>query len=73
MGFSSVIRRWALDDKMQRQPSKLGPYADRLSTGLLTQPRMLRNERRNVKLMYKDLVKLGLEAASKCDMSIFSN
>ena len=94
MGFLSVIRRWALRDKMPireiarrtglsrntikkylredsveprfntpRRPSKLDPYADRLSAWLLAQTRKSRKERRNVKLMYEDLVKLGYDGS----------
>ncbi|SFA61986.1 MerR HTH family regulatory protein, partial [Paracoccus halophilus] len=79
MGFLSVIRRWALRDKMPireisrrtglsrntirkylregavapkfktpSRPSKLDPYADRLSTWLLAQTRKSRKERRTV-------------------------
>ena len=90
MGFLSVIRRWALRDKMPireiarrtglsrntirkylregaaepmfktpSRPSKLDPYADRLSAWLLAQTRKSRKERRTVKLMHEDLVKLG--------------
>ena len=89
MGFLSVIRRWALRDKMPireitrrtglsrntikkylregavepkfkvpQRPSKLDPYADRLSAWLLAQARKSRKERRTVKLMYEDLVSL---------------
>ena len=94
MGFLSVIRRWALRDKMPireiarrtglsrntikkylredaveprfktpSRPSKLDPYADRLSAWLLAQTRKSRKERRNVKLMYEDLVKLGCDGS----------
>ena len=94
MGFLSVIRRWALRDKMPireiarrtglsrntikkylredaveprfktpSRPSKLDPYADRLSAWLLAQTRKSRKERRNVKLMYEDLVKLGYDGS----------
>lgn len=90
MGFLSVIRRWALRDKMPireisrrtglsrntirkylregavepkfktpARPSKLDPYADRLSAWLLAQTRKPRKERRTVKQMHADLVKLG--------------
>ena len=79
MGFLSVIRRWALRDKMPireiarrtglsrntikkylregvvepqfktpKRPSKLDPYADRLSAWLLIQTRKSRKERRTV-------------------------
>ncbi len=94
MGFLSVIRRWALRDKMPireiarrtglsrntvkkylregavepqfktpSRPSKLDPYAARLSAWLLAQTRKSRKERRNVKLMYEDLVKLGYDGS----------
>ena len=92
MGFLSVIRRWALRDKMPireiarrtglsrntirkylregaaepkfkapSRPSKLDPYADRLSAWLLAQTRKSRKDRRSVKLMHEDLVKLGYD------------
>ncbi|MBL3705975.1 MerR family transcriptional regulator, partial [Sulfitobacter sp. BDSS02] len=92
MGFLSVIRRWALRDKMPireisrrtglsrntirkylregavepkfktpSRPSKLDPYADRLSAWLLAQTRKSRKERRTVKQMHADLVKLGYD------------
>ena len=92
MGFLSVIRRWALRDRMPireisrrtglsrntirkylregaieprfktpARPSKLDPYADRLSAWLLTQTRKPRKERRTVKQMHADLVKLGYD------------
>jgi len=94
MGFLSIIRRWALRDKMPireiarrtglsrntikkylredaieprfkapSRPSKLDPYADRLSAWLLAQTRKSRKERRTVKLMYEDLVKLGYDGS----------
>ncbi len=94
MGFLSVIRRWALRDKMPIReisrrtglsrntirkylregavepkfktpvrPSKLDPYADRLSAWLLAQTRKPRKERRTVKQMHKDLVKLGYDGS----------
>ena len=94
MGFSSVIRRWALRDKMPireiarrtglsrntirkylregavepkyktpSRPSKLDPYADRLSAWLLAQTRKSRKDRRSVKPMYEDLVKLGYDGS----------
>ena len=90
MGFSSVIRRWALREgmpireiarrtglsrntirkylregavepgfKVPKRPSNLDPYADRLSAWLLAQTRKSRKERRTVKQMHADLVKLG--------------
>ena len=94
MGFLSVIRRWALRDKMPireisrrtglsrntirkylregvvepkfktpPRPSKLDPYADRLSAWLLVQTRKSRKERRSVKQMHADLVQLGYEGS----------
>ena len=94
MGFLSVIRRWALRDKMPireiarrtglsrntikkylredaveprfktpSRPSKLDPYTDRLSAWLLAQTRKSRKERRTVKLMHEDLVKLGYDGS----------
>lgn len=90
MGFLSIIRRWALRDKMPireisrrtglsrntirkylregvveptfktpSRPSKLDPFADRLSAWLLSQTRKSRKERRTVKQMHADVVKLG--------------
>ncbi len=94
MGFLSVIRRWALRDKMPicaiarwtglsrntvkkylregavepqfktpSRPSKLDPYAARLYVWLLAQMWKSRKERRNGKLMYEDLVKLGYDGS----------
>ena len=94
MGFLSVIRRWALRDKMPireisrrtglsrntirkylregvvepkfktpLRPSKLDPYADRLSAWLLLQLRKPRKERRTVKQMHADLVKHGYDGS----------
>lgn len=94
MGFLSVIRRWALRDKMPireisrrtglsrntirkylregaveprfktpSRPSKLDPYADRLSAWLLVQTRKSRKERLTVKQMHEDLVKLGYDGS----------
>ena len=94
MGFLSVIRRWALRDKMPireiarrtglsrntirkylregavepnfktpKRPSKLDPYADRLSAWLLIQTRKSRKERRTVKQMHADLVKFGYDGS----------
>ena len=94
MGFLSVIRRWALRDKMPireisrrtglsrntirkylregavepkfktpPRPSKLDPYADRLSAWLLSQLRKPRKDRRTVKQMHADLVKLGYDGS----------
>ena len=94
MGFSSVIRRWALREEMPireiarrtglsrntikkylregavepkfktpKRPSNLDPYADRLSAWLLAQTRKSRKERRTMKQMHADLVKLGYEGS----------
>jgi transposase len=94
MGFLSVIRRWALRNKMPireiarrtglsrntikkylregvvepqfktpKRPIKLDPYADRLSAWLLIQTRKSRKERRTVKQMHADLVKLGYDGS----------
>lgn len=94
MGFLSVIRRWALRDKMPireiarrtglsrntikkylregavearfktpPRASKLDPYADRLSAWLLAQKRKPRKERRSLKQMHADLVKLGYDGS----------
>ncbi|WP_299867217.1 IS21 family transposase [uncultured Roseobacter sp.] len=94
MGFLSVIRRWALREKVPireiarrtglsrntikkylregavelkfktpPRPSKLDPYADRLSAWLFAQTRKSRKDRRTVKLMYEDLVKLGYDGS----------
>jgi len=94
MGFLSIIRRWALRDKMPireisrrtglsrntirkylragtvepkfktpTRPSKLDPYADRLSAWLLTETRKSRKDRRTAKQMHADLVKLGYEGS----------
>ena len=94
MGFLSVIRRWALRDKVPireiarrtglsrntikkylregvaepkfktpPRSSKLDPYADRLSAWLLAQTRKPRKERRSLKQMHADLVKLGYEGS----------
>ena len=94
MAFLSVIRRWALRDKMPireisrrtglsrntirkylregavepkfktpSRPSKLDPYADRLSAWLLAQTRKSRKERRTMKQMHADLVKLGYDGS----------
>lgn len=94
MGFLSIIRRWALRDKMPireisrrtglsrntirkylrsgavepkfstpTRPSKLDPYADRLSAWLLMEARKPRKDRRSVKQMHADLVKLGYDGS----------
>ena len=94
MGFLSVIRRWALRErvpireiarltglsrntikkylregavepkfKTPPRPSKLDPYADRLSAWLLAQTQKSRKKRRTVKQMHADLVKLGYDGS----------
>ena len=94
VGFLSVIRRWALRDKMPireiarrtglsrntikkylreravepkfktpPRSSKLDPYADRLSAWLLSQTCKPRKERRSLKQMHEDLVKLGYDGS----------
>ncbi|WP_156454914.1 IS21 family transposase, partial [Phaeobacter inhibens] len=49
--------------KTPKRPSKLDPYADRLSAWLLIQTRKSRKERRTVKQMHADLVKLGYDGS----------
>jgi len=94
MGFLSVIRRWALRDKMPireiarrtglsrntikkylragvveprfqtpERPSKLDPYAEKLSGWLVTEQRKSRKDRRTAKQMHADLVQLGYEGS----------
>jgi transposase len=94
MGFLSVIRRWALRDKMPireiarrtglsrntikkylragiveprfqtpSRPSKLDPYAEKLSGWLVTEQRKSRKERRTAKQMHADLVQLGYDGS----------
>ena len=94
MGFLSVIRRWALRDKMPireisrrtglsrntirkylradivepnfqtpTRPSKLDPFADKLSGWLLMEQRKSRKERRTAKQMHADLVQLGFDGS----------
>lgn len=41
------------------RPSKLDPFAEKLSSWLLREARKLRNQRKTVKLLYKDLAALG--------------
>jgi len=65
----NTIKKYLREDaieptfKTPRRPSKLDPYADRLSAWLLAQTRKPRKERRNVKLMHEDLVKLGYDGS----------
>lgn len=94
MGFLSVIRRWALRDKMPireisrrtglsrntirrylragivepqfqtpARPSKLDPYAEKLTGWLVTEQRKSRKDRRTAKQMHADLVKLGFDGS----------
>ena len=94
MGFLSVIRRWALRDKMPireisrrtglsrntirkylradivepnfqtpTRPSKLDPFAEKLSGWLLMEQRKSRKERRTAKQMHADLVQLGFDGS----------
>jgi hypothetical protein len=65
----NTIKKYLSEDaieprfKTPSRPSKLDPYADRLSAWLLAQTRKSRKERRTVKLMYEDLVKLGYDGS----------
>lgn len=94
MGFLSVIRRWALRDKMPIReisrrtglsrntirkylradivepsfktpvrPSKLDPFAEKLSGWLLLELRKSRKERVTAKQMHADLVQLGFDGS----------
>ena len=55
------LREGAVEPKFKvpKRPSNLDPYADRLFAWLLAQTRKSRKERRTVKQMHADLVKLG--------------
>lgn len=55
------LREGAVEPKFKtpQRPSKLDPYTDRLSAWLLAQTKRPRKDRRTVKQMYADLVKLG--------------
>ena len=68
--IEKYLREDAVEPKFKTpsSPSKLDPYADRLSVWLLAQTRKSRKERCNAKLMYEDLVKLGYGV----DLSRFS-
>ncbi|MFT6606217.1 MAG: transposase [Halocynthiibacter sp.] len=65
----NTIKKYLREDaveprfKTPSRPNKLDPYADRLSARLLAQTRNSRKGRRNVKLMYEDLVKLGYDGS----------
>lgn len=94
MDILSVIRRWALRDKLPireisrrtglsrntirrylragivepkfkaaLRPSKLDPYAEKLSGWLLAEQRKPRKERRTAKQMHADLVQLGFDGS----------
>ena len=94
MDILSVIRRWALRDKLPireisrrtglsrntirrylragivepkfkapSRPSKLDPYAEKLSGWLLAEQRKSRKERRTAKQMHADLVQLGFDGS----------
>lgn len=59
--IKKYLREGAVEPKFKvpKRPSNLDPYADRLSAWLLAQTRKSRKERRTVKQMHADLVKLG--------------
>jgi transposase len=94
MGFLSVIRRWALRDKMPireiarrtglsrntirkylraeivepsfrtpTRPSKLDPFAEKLSGWLVMEVRKSRKDRRTAKQMHADLLTLGFDGS----------
>lgn len=52
--------------KTPSRPSKLDPYADWLSAWLLAQKRKSRTERRSLKKLHADLVKLGYDSSYGC-------
>ena len=59
--IKKYLREGAVEPKFKppKRPSNLDPYADRLSAWLLAQTRKSRKERRTMKQMHADLVKLG--------------
>ena len=63
--IKKYLREDAIEPKFKTpsRPSKLDPYADRLSAWLLAQTRKSRKERRNVKLMHEDLFQLGYDGS----------
>ena len=63
--IKKYLREGAVEPKFKapNRPSKLDPYADRLSAWLLAQTRKSRKERRTMKQMHADLVKLGYEGS----------
>jgi len=62
--IKKYLREGAVEPKFKvpKRPSNLDPYADRLSAWLLAQTRKSRKERRTVKQMHADLVKLGYDS-----------
>ncbi len=63
--IKKYLREGAVEPKFKtpNRPSKLDPYADRLSAWLLAQTRKSRKERRTMKQMHADLVKLGYDVS----------
>ncbi len=63
--IKKYLREGAVEPKFNtpKRPSKLDPYADRLSAWLLIQTRKSRKERHTVKQMHADLVKLGYDGS----------
>jgi transcriptional regulator with XRE-family HTH domain len=63
--IKKYLREGAVEPKFKtpKRQSNLDPYADRLSTWLLAQTRKSRKERRTVKQMHADLMKLGYEGS----------
>ena len=63
--IKKYLREGAVEPRFRtpKRPSKLDPYADRLSAWLLIQTRKSRKERRTVKQMHADLVKLGYDGS----------
>ena len=63
--IKKYLREGAVEPKFKTPPrsSKLDPYADRLSAWLLSQTRKPRKERRSLKQMHEDLVKLGYDGS----------
>lgn len=63
--IKKYLREGAVEPKFKtpKRPSKLDRYADRLSAWLLAQTRKSPKERRTVKQMHADLVKLGYDGS----------
>lgn len=63
--IKKYLREGAVEPKFKvpKRPSNLDRYADRLSAWLLAQTRKSRKERRTVKQMHADLVKLGYKGS----------